>query len=331
MRPLLRSWSRLLLVGVTLVSSGCATRLLHRGGPAVVTTPVTAEGSSKKSRKPRAEKVRVEKARPEKVIAERAHAEKHSVAEFSGDPLAEARARAEQNPSEPWWPTRAAQLEAASGRTAAAESSLRTALERDSAYAPALTRLSRLYYEQGRHEDAVRLLAPLRDRRVSLRSADRAAALSGLALHEAALGREDEAQAVMAMLSRDEREDAAGVAGYLALRGGSADSAAKLTEAAVKAAPASAANHNNRGIALLRSADPDGAAREFERAIALDPTLPGPYYNLAILERWYRLDHAAAAKRFQQYWTRSHADPDSLYAELGRGSPAPVAEEGPNR
>ena len=41
-------------------------------------------------------------------------------------------------------------------------------------------------------------------------------------------------------------------------------------------------------------ADPDSAAHEFERAIALDPSLPGPWYNMAILERWYRLDRAAA-------------------------------------
>jgi Tfp pilus assembly protein PilF len=103
----------------------------------------------------------------------------------------------------------------------------------------------------------------------------------------------------------------------------------KLTQVAVKAVPGSAANHNNLGIALLRAADPDGAAREFERAIALDPRLPGPWYNMAILERWYRLDRTAAAQRFQQYWARSHADPDSLAAELAHDSPAPpVAEEG---
>jgi protein O-GlcNAc transferase len=219
-----------------------------------------------------------------------------------------------------------AELESSAGHAAEAETALHSALAIDSSYAPALTRLSRLLYQQGRHEEAVRLLAPVRERRVPLDPADRSAALAGLALHEAALGHDDEARAVLGLLPHGEREDVAGVAAYLAVRGSSADSATKLTQAAVKAAPGSAANHNNLGIALLRSADPDGAAREFERAIALDPSLPGPWYNMAILERWYRLDHVAAAKRFQEYWTRSHSDPDSLYAELGHGSPTPVAE-----
>ncbi len=250
---------------------------------------------------------------------------------FAGDPLGEARARAQEDPGEPWWPYRAAELETAARQPAAAESSLRAALARDSTYAPALTHLSRLLFEQGRHEEAVRLLAPVRDHRVSLGPDERAAALAGLALHESALGHDDEARAALELLGREARADAAGVAAYLAVRGRSADSAAKLTEAAVAAAPGSAANHNNRGIALLRAADPDGAASEFERAIALDPSLPGPYYNLTILERWYRLDPVAASKRFQEYWTRSHADPDSLYAELGHGSPIPVAEEGAHK
>ena len=54
-----------------------------------------------------------------------------------------------------------------------------------------------------------------------------------------------------------------------------------------------------------------------------------PYYNLAILQRWYRMDPAAAAIRFKQYWNLSHADPDSLYAELGRNTP--VAEGGTSK
>ena len=313
-----RSPLRLLLAFALLAgaTAGCGIRLLHRGGPAEVTAPVAGDAAAKPpgdGRKPRTGKKK---------------SDSQTASAFANDPLGEAHERMVEEPGEPWWPTRAAQLEAAAGHTAAAENSLRTALTRDSAYAPALTQLSRMLYQQGRHDEAVRLLEPVRDHRTSLNATDRAAVLAGLALHEAALGHDDEARATLDMLGHADRDDAAGVAAYLAVRGGSADSAVKLTQAAVKAAPESAANHNNLGIALLRSADPDGAAREFERAIALDPALPGPWYNMAILERWYRLDHAAAAQRFQQYWTRSHADPDSLYAELGHGSPAPVAEEG---
>jgi len=248
------------------------------------------------------------------------------------DALGEARARMQQNPSEPFWPYRVAQLQAAAGFAPQAEDALRVAISRDSTYVPALTTLSRMLYEQGRYDEAVSLLAPVREHRVTMPAADRAAVLSGLALHEAARGRDDAARATLEELARDERDDALGASAWLAVRGTENATALSLTEKAVKAAPKSAANHNNRGIALLRGADPDAAAREFERAIELDPSRPGPYYNLAILERWYRLDHAAAARRFQEYWTRSHSDPDSLYAELGHASsPVPVAEEGPNR
>ncbi len=212
------------------------------------------------------------------------------------------------------------------GTTAASdtvEASWRARLAREPADAAALTRLSRLLYEQGRHAEAVALLEPLREGRVRLASGDRAAALAGLAMHEAALGRDDAARVLLASLPADA---APGVAAYLAVRGFATDSALAATERALRVAPESAVLRNNRGIALLRAGDADAASAEFERAIALDPARPGPYYNLAILERFYRLDTATAQRRFQQYWSRSHADPDSLHAELGRGRPATVAE-----
>jgi tetratricopeptide (TPR) repeat protein len=198
---------------------------------------------------------------------------------------------------------------------------------RDSGYAPALSELSRTLYEQGRHEEAIRLLAPVREGRVTMSGAERSTVLAGLALHEAALGEDAAAQQTMAGVARDD----AGVSGYLAVRGTDNASAAKLTQAALSDAKESAALHNNRGIALLRTGDADAAEKEFERAIALDAKRAAPYYNLAILQRFYRLDATAASQRFHQYWSLSHADPDSLYAELGHGTPTPVAEEGPNK
>jgi len=243
------------------------------------------------------------------------------------DPLAEARLRAEQQPTEPWWPYAAAALEQKSGRAAEAEASLRASIARDSAYAPALSALSRTLYEQGRHEEAIQLLAPVREGRVTLNDDERAAVLAGLALHEAALGREADARQTLAGVPRDE---AAGVSGFLAVRGADREAADKATQAALRGTPKSAAFHNNRGIALLRAADADEAEKEFLRAIELDPSRPAPYYNLAILERWYRLDPAAAAARFKQYWNLSHADPDSLYPELGRRTPTAV-DDGVNK
>jgi Flp pilus assembly protein TadD len=116
------------------------------------------------------------------------------------------------------------------------------------------------------------------------------------------------------------------VAAFLAVRGVDADSALTATERALRSGPESAALRNNRGIALLRSGDAEAARAEFARAIALDPARPGPYYNLAILERFYRMDTEAAKRWFQEAWSRSHADPDSLRPELGGKRPATVAE-----
>ena len=240
------------------------------------------------------------------------------------DPLAEAQLRAQEEPAEPWWPYQVATLEARAGHAAEAEASLRAAVGRDSGYAPALSALSRTLYEQGRHEEAIRMLAPVREGRVTLSDGERATLLPGLALHEAALGREADARETASALPR---EAAATVDGYLAVRGTDRDKADKATASALVTGRESAALHNNRGIALLRAADADGAEKEFLRAIELDPARAQPYYNLAILERWYRLDAAAAAARFKQYWSLSHADPDSLYGELGHG-PATVAEGG---
>jgi len=299
-----RAWALLACALASVSLQGCAVVRLGRGGQAASATAVPA-GEPVKAK----------------------HG-KGSAREL--EPLEEARVRASEQPGEPWWPYRMAQLETQAGRRAEAESSLRAALARDSSYAPALSQLSRVLYQQGRHEEALALLEPVRARRVSLPPSERAAVLSGLALHEAALGRDAEARETLSLLSKDERNEAIGVVTYLAARAGQADSAARVAPPSPRGAPESAALHNNRGIALLRASDADGAQREFERAIELDPARAAPYYNLAILERWYRLDTAAATKRFQQYWGRSHADPDSLYAELGHGLP-PVAGEGADK
>jgi len=241
------------------------------------------------------------------------------------DPLAEAKQKAVEQPAEPWWPYRMAVLEAEAGNAPASEAALRSALERDPAYAPALTRLSRALFEQGRHAEAVTLLTPVREQRVALSGNERAAVLAGLALHEAALGREAEARGALAALNGDARDASLGVAAYLAVRSTSGNDALNLTRAAVRAAPESAAQQNNLGIALLRSGDVSGAEKAFEKAISLDPARPGPYYNLAILERFYHLDTDAASRRFRDYWARSQADPDSLRNEL-LGGRTPTAE-----
>src|SRR4029453_3853658 len=84
------------------------------------------------------------------------------------------------------------------------------------------------------------------------------------------------------------------------MRGASPDSANAAAAAMVRDRPKSAANQNNAGIARLRAGDPDGAEKLFQRAIELDSRLPGPYYNLAILEKFYRLDDSGAGRWFPE-------------------------------
>ena len=318
----MRRTSQVALVLLTLASFGCgAGRLVGLGGkPAPTNVPPGAAFTPPEPPQPAPTKSRGGRKRD----ANRTETQ-------PTDALSEARLRATEQPREPWWPYRVAELEAKWGRREASEAALRDALGREPGYGPALTSISKLLYVQGRHEEAVALLAPVRDGAIVMDEDDRAAAIAGLALHEAALGHDDRARAALAALEKSGRGGALAVSAYLAVRGTDHKAALDLTEAALRSAPRSAAAHNNRGIALLRAADPDQAEKAFERAIELDPALPGPWYNLAILERFYRMDQAKAAQRFRQYWARSHDDPDSLHAELGGTKPTPVAGEGDPR
>ncbi|HTR97636.1 MAG TPA: tetratricopeptide repeat protein [Candidatus Acidoferrales bacterium] len=220
----------------------------------------------------------------------------------------------------------ARQLEADS--IAAAEGSLHAALTRDPNDPIALALLSKLDFEQGRHEEAVRLLEPVRAHPEAFAPEARAALLAGLALHEDALGQLDRARADLVSAQATSGDASASAAVYLTLRGESPDSAAGPAKDAVRRDSRSAVNQNNFGITRLRAADPDGARKAFMAAIARDPDLPGPYYNLAILEKFYRLDDAAAAHWYAEYARRSQADPDSLAAVFAKREPRPLAQKG---
>jgi tetratricopeptide (TPR) repeat protein len=225
------------------------------------------------------------------------------------DHLTALRERAAAAPAEPYWLYRIANLHLAKGERDSAEAALEAALARDRFYAPALSVLSEMWYTAGRHLDATRRLEPLR---ADFPGGMPPALLAGLALHYDALGRPDRAAQVMAEVSRPDKNDAGSAAVYVLLRGEHPESAAKPAAEAVKENPKSAAAQNNYGITLLRASDLDAAATAFRTAIELDPALPGPYYNLAILEKYYRFDDAAAARWYAQYRQRSNDDPDGL-------------------
>lgn len=238
--------------------------------------------------------------------------------------LLDASEQAELAPGEPYWPYHAAEIQIEADSLARAEVSLRTALARDPRYAPALSLLSRLYFDTGRHQEGVRLLEPVRAPGAFPNGVP-SELLVALALHYDALDRMSDAVAVMRDAGRD--SPAQGAAAYLALRSDRPDSARDLAEAAVEANGRSAANQNNVGIVRLRAGDADAARSAFLRAIEIDPRLAGPYYNLAILEKFYRFDDEAAAKWFRSYWERSHQDPDSLRSQIDLGEPRKLARE----
>ena len=242
--------------------------------------------------------------------------------------ILEVREQMALDPREPNGPYRLAQIHLESDSLAAAEAALKASLQRDPSYAPSLSLLSKLYYDAGRHAEAVALLEFARTRPGAFPDGFPQEILAGLALHYEALGRHDLAASLMADASKSRAGGTRSAAVYVTLRGEAPGSASELAAAAVEENPKSAANQNNFGITKLRAGDPEAARKAFLRAIELDPKLPGPYYNLAILERYYRFDDAAAARWLEAYRARAGQDPDGLFGDIQKREPRPIAKEG---
>jgi len=219
--------------------------------------------------------------------------------------IARLETKAAERPAEPYWPFRVAEIHAGAGDAAQAETSLRAALARDPDHAPSLSLLSKLWFEAGRHDEAVALLEQAAARK-PLPEPLRVA----LALHYDALGEVGTADSLVNGLDGDWATDGAALT-YLHLRG---DDFLRSEETARKALDAepSAVNHNNYGIALLYGGRPDEARKHFLKAEDLDPALPGPLYNLAIVDRFYRFDVDGARKWFARYRELADDDPDGL-------------------
>jgi len=138
-------------------------------------------------------------------------------------------------------------------------------------------------------------------------------ALPGWADYLATLG---EADAVLATCSEDS-PPTAGVRTYLGLQGDDVAGATAAAAQALEADPASAANHNNNGIALLYAGKPAEARAAFMAALDLDEALPGALYNLAIVETFYFYDPDAGRQWFARYRELASDDPDDLATTLG--------------
>jgi Flp pilus assembly protein TadD len=98
---------------------------------------------------------------------------------------------------------------------------------------------------------------------------------------------------------------------YLRLRGEHFAESLDVARKALDARP-SAVNHNNYGIAQLYAGDPESARESFLRAHELDGELPGPLYNLAIVDWFYFFAADDARDWFARYRKLASDDPDGL-------------------
>ena len=215
-------------------------------------------------------------------------------------------------PKEPYWPYAIASAYADADSLIRAESELRASLDRDPCYAPALSLLSKIEFDAGRHDEAIRMLEAARTGASACPGTMSPELLTGLALHYDAIDRPDLAESIMNSVPEGSKKSLGAAAVYLTLRGQDPAAAADLAEADVHRHPHSAVSQNNYGIVRLRAGDPEAARKAFEEAISIDPKLAGPYYNLAILEKFYALDDQAAARRFKEYRELASDDPDGL-------------------
>jgi len=226
--------------------------------------------------------------------------------------LAASREEMRLAPEEPYWVFRTGELYAAVDSTEQAVVHLRSALDLDHDYAPAVALLSKLYYQAEHFEQAVVVLEDYLSRNPQGPDALRAA----LALHLEALGDVDRAQAVLDECAADSRE-ARATRTFVTLRGDELQSVMETAERALDDDPRSAANHNNYGIALLYAGRPIEARQAFLAALELNETLPGALYNMAIVEAFYFFDEEAGRRWFNRYKQYASEDPDDLNSLLG--------------
>lgn len=241
--------------------------------------------------------------------------------------LAELHARQAADPANVEWPCRIAAMYAAADSATQAEAAWRSALAIDPSYGPALSQLSRQLFTQARHQEAVDLIEAARARG----AVDSPELRAGLALQYEALGDHERARELISGLSAPGAhwKTAGSALTYVALHGEDMAAAVDPARQALSADPDLAANHNNYGIMQLYAGDPKGARESFLKALDLDPRLPGAYYNLAIVDRFYFFDDEAARGWFDRYWALSHDDPDNLRAALHAPDEGrPVALEG---
>lgn len=235
-----------------------------------------------------------------------------------GESVMELAARETAEPDEPYWPHAQGVIHLTRGEVTRALDDFQRALDRNPDYAPALSHLSALEYETGAHAVALERLAASQERHAQTGRSFPTPLLAALVLHADALDQLDLVDRWLPALIDDPQT--AGVGAYLLLRGDGFSRAATPARAAAQANPESAPDQNNLGVTRLMSGDPEAAAQAFQAARDLDPELPGPHYNLALLEAFFLLDTDTARENFARYRSLATEDPDRLSDLLSTGT-----------
>ena len=232
-------------------------------------------------------------------------------AEPKRDDFAQTRLAMQTAPREPYWSFHLAELYVAADSNAAAIAQLNAALAIDEGYAPAVSMLSKIYYEANMYPQAVSLLEGYLSRHPDAPDALRAS----LALHCEALGEAEKADAALESCAPD--APSVQSARVLAtLRRNDAPAMMDAARRALETDKKSAANHNNYGIALLVGGRPAEARDAFRAALDIDDDLPGALYNMAIVETFYFFDDGAGREWYARYRRVASEDPDNLKAHF---------------
>jgi Flp pilus assembly protein TadD len=176
---------------------------------------------------------------------------------------------------------------------------LEMAVTIDPHYVPALTWLSRLYYEQGEIADGIALLEPVI---FALTDPD-PELLANLSVLRLAWGDVGEAESLLrtCQVKHPTYAPAYGNLGYLYLQLGDVDRAETELRAAIAQNGEVPEFHNNLGIVYRRAERFEQAADEFAQAIAIDPEFREAHHNLALLYKLYLYDDQRARRHFRSY------------------------------
>lgn len=235
------------------------------------------------------------------------------------------RQRAEHFEEEPFWPCELGRMSLAADSFAVADAAFTRALERDPAHVPSASLRASLRHRTGRDETSLEELASFETALLTEGRTWPAELELARALHLTALGQFSETRTSLARAPRLRASDGgsidaaqlASITAYIELAGDDPRSATGPAQDAASADPEGPMQQNNLGITQLIAGDPERARDSFLHATQLDPTLPGPLYNLAITEQFYFFDSSAAREWYERYLTLDESDPDNLRSVLG--------------